>query len=62
MSCCVLMRETISGFRDKFVKWSEAFESKGLKANLGKSKVIVSGIIAMGGLSMGKVDYVGSAG
>ena len=30
----VLMCETIEGLRDKFLKWKEAFESKGLKANL----------------------------
>ena len=38
----VLMCETIEGLRDKFLKWKEAFESKGLKANLGKTKVMVS--------------------
>ena len=38
----VLMRETIKGLRNKFLKWKEAFKSKGLKVNLGKSKVMVS--------------------
>ena len=38
----VLMSETIHGFRNKFIKW-EALESQGLKVNLGKAKVIVSG-------------------
>ena len=33
-----LMSETIEGLRDKFFQWKEAFESKGLKANLGKTK------------------------
>ena len=35
----VLMSETIEGLRNKFLKWKEAFESKGLKVNLGKTKV-----------------------
>ena len=37
----VLMSETIDGLRDKFLKWKETFESKGLKVNLGKTKVMV---------------------
>ena len=37
----VLMSETIEGLMDKLLKWKEAFESKGLKVNLGKSKVMV---------------------
>ena len=41
MNCCVLMRETIEGLRNKFLKWKEAFESKGLKVNLEKTKVMV---------------------
>ena len=39
----VLMSETMEGLREKFWKWKEAFESKGLKVNLGKTKVVVSG-------------------
>ena len=35
----VLMIETIRGLRNKFLIWKEAFVSKGLKANLGKTKV-----------------------
>ena len=31
-----LMSETIKELRNKFIKWKEAFESKGLKANIGK--------------------------
>ena len=34
----VLMIETIEGLRNKFLKWKEAFESKGLKVNLGKPR------------------------
>ena len=35
------MSETIEGLRNKFLKWKEAFESKGLKDSLGKSMVMV---------------------
>ena len=37
----VMMSETIEGLRNKFLKWKEAFESKGFKVNLGKPKVVV---------------------
>ena len=30
----VQMSETIKGLRNRFLKWKEAFENKGLKANL----------------------------
>ena len=33
----VLTSETMEGLREKFWKWKEAFESKGLKVNLGKT-------------------------
>ena len=36
----VLMCETIKGLWSKFLKWKEAFESKGLKDNLGQTKVM----------------------
>ena len=52
----VLMSETIEGLRNKFFKWKEAFESQGLKVNLGKIKAMVSGGIAKNGLSNSKVD------
>ena len=39
----VLMSETMEGLREKFQKWKEAFESKGMKVNLKKTKVMVSG-------------------
>ena len=54
----VLMSETIKGLRNKFLKW-EAFESKGLKVNLGKTKVMASGSITKDGMSKGKVDPCG---
>ena len=39
----VLMIEMMEGLREKFWKWMETFESKWLKVNLGKTKVVVSG-------------------
>ena len=39
----VLTSETMKGLREKFWKWKEVFESKGLKVSLGKTKVAVSG-------------------
>ena len=56
----VLMSETMEGMRGKFWKWKEAFESKGLKVNLGKTKVVVSG--AEGEVSVSKVDPCGICG
>ena len=51
----VLMSETMEELREfKFWKWKEAFKSKGLKVNLGKTKVVVSG--AEGEVSLSKVD------
>ena len=43
-----------------FWKWKEAFESKGLKVNLGKKKMVVSG--AEGEVSVSKVDPCGICG
>ena len=34
----VLMSETIEGLGNKFLKWMEAFESKGLKLPLGRPR------------------------
>ena len=39
----VLMSETIEGIRNNLLKWKQAFESKGLKVNCGKTKIIVCG-------------------
>ena len=52
----VQMRETIKGSRNKFLKWKESFDSKGLKVNLRKTRVMVSGNITKDGLSKRKVD------
>ena len=57
-----LMDEIIEGFINKFIKWKEGFESMGLKVNLGKIKVVVSGGITkhMACLKI-KLSHVGSA-
>ena len=41
VSCCMLMSEAIKGLRDKFLKWMGAFDSKCLRVDLGKTKVMV---------------------
>ena len=38
----VLMGETMEELRENFDEWREAFESKGLRVNLGKTKLMVS--------------------
>ena len=55
----VLTSETMEGLREKFWKW-KAFESKGLKVNLRKTKMVVSG--AEGEVSISKVDPCGICG
>ena len=37
------MSAYIKNLKEKFLKWKEAFESKRLKMNLKKTKVMVSG-------------------
>ena len=53
------MSEAIEGLRNKLLKLKEAFESKGLKVSLGKTKAMVSGGITTDGLSKSKVDPCG---
>ena len=53
----VLTSESMEGLREKFWKWKGAFESKGLKVNLGKTKVVVSG--AEEAATVSKVDSCG---
>ena len=40
----VLMGEIMEELRDNFDEWIEAFESKGMRVNLGKTKLMVSGM------------------
>ena len=50
----VLMSESKQNLKEKFLKWKETFESKGLKVNLKKTKVMVSG--SKGEVLKSKVD------
>ena len=52
----ILMSETIEALWNKFLIWKEDFESKGLKDNLGETRVMVSSSITHDGLSKSKVD------
>ena len=54
-----LVGETIKRLVNKLIKCKEAFKNKGLKVNLGKAKVIVSGGIAKDGTSKSKFDACG---
>ena len=56
----VMTSETMEGLREKFWKWKEAFDSKALKVNLRKTKLVVSG--AEGEVSVSKVDQSGICG
>ena len=55
----VLMSETIEGLRNRFLKWKEVLESRGLKVNLGIAKLMVYGGITKDGMSKSKVDTCG---
>ena len=55
----VLISETIKGIMDRFLIWMEAFDSKGLKDNLRKTKVMVGSGITHDGLSESMVDPCG---
>ena len=55
----VLMSEIIEGLKNKFLKWKEVFESKGLKVNLGKTMVMFSGGITKDDMSKSKGDPYG---
>ena len=56
------MNETIEVLRNKFMKWKDVFESKGLKVNLWNTKVMVSSGITKGGMFKSKVDLRGVCG
>ena len=42
----VLVSETIKGLRNKFLRWKDAFVSRGLKLNLGKPRFTVTWSVA----------------
>ena len=53
------MSETIDGCMNKFLKLEEAFESKGFKVIVGKTKVMVCSSITKDSMSKSKVDPCG---
>ena len=55
----VQLNETIVTLRNMLLEWKEAYESMGLKVNLGKTKVMVSGGITNDGMSKSNVDSCG---
>ena len=55
----VFNSKTTKGLRNNLIKWKEALDSKGLKVNLGKTNVMVSGGITKDGMSNSKVDPCG---
>ena len=54
------MSESIENLKEKFLEWKEAFESKGLKVNLKKTKVMASS--SKGEVFKSKVDSCAKCG
>ena len=55
----ILMSETTEEHRNNFKKWKDDFERNGLKVNIGKTKVKISGSIMKEGSSKTKIDQYG---
>lgn len=56
----VLMSDSMEGLREKFVKWRDSLEKKGMKVNISKTKAMVSG--TEGELPKSKIDPCGVCG
>ena len=56
----VLMSESLKDLRGKLQRWKSALESKGLKVNVGKIKMMVSG--TEGEITSSKIDPCGVCG
>ena len=56
----VLMRESLEDLRERFQRWRSALEGQGLKVNIGKTKMMVSG--TEGEIALSKVDPCGICG
>ena len=54
---CTLMSETLEDLRSRFQRWRSAMKGKGLKANIGKTKMMVSG--AENAIALSKVEPCG---
>ena len=50
----VLMSESLENLRERFQRWRRALEGKGLKVNVGKTKMMVSG--TEGEITSSKID------
>ena len=51
------MSKTMEGLKERFLKWRSALESKGLKVNLEKMKVIVR--VSEGEVIQSRIDSCG---
>ena len=56
----VLMSESLESLRERFQRWRSALEDKGLKVNVGKTKMMVSG--TEGEIVLSKTDPCGICG
>ena len=56
----VLMSKSMDDLRERFQRWRSALEGKGLKVNVGKTKVMVSG--TKGEIVLSKIDPCGICG
>ena len=56
----VLMSESLEDLRERFQRWKRALEGKGLKVNVGKTKMMVSG--TEGEVTSSKIDPCGVCG
>ena len=50
----VLMSESLDDLKEKFQRWRSALEDKGLKVNVGKTEMMVSG--TKGDIVLSKID------
>ena len=56
----MLMSESLEDLRERFQRWRSALEGKGLKVNVGKTKMMVSG--TEGEIALSKIDPCGVCG
>ena len=56
----VLMSESLEDLRERFQRWGRALEGQGLKVNVGKTKMMVSG--TEGEITSSKIDVCGVCG
>ena len=54
----ILMSKSVENLKEKFLKWKETFESKGLKVNINTTKAMLSG--SKSEVLKSKIDHVPS--